>query len=73
MAYILKFICSKSRVVPDFNHNIITTAVYAVIKIPSTVLPEESNYLLHPTHPNSALFKIIDVQDFIYDVRIKLV
>jgi RES domain-containing protein len=42
-----------------------------VIKIPSSIIPEEYNYLLNPLHPDSRHFKIVDVKDFVYDVRIK--
>lgn len=48
------------------------TAQNSVIKIPSTVIPEEFNYLLNPAHPERKNFRILDIQDFIFDVRIKL-
>lgn len=43
-----------------------------VIKIPSAVIPEEYNYILNPKHPDAALFKIVEIRDFVYDIRIKL-
>jgi len=57
----------------DFGSTLLLTAAEPVIKIPSTVIPDEFNYLLNPLHPDSKNFKIIDIKDFVYDVRIKLV
>jgi RES domain-containing protein len=44
---------------------------YAVIQLPSTIIQQEFNYLLNPMHPNVHMFKIVDVEDFVYGVRIK--
>jgi RES domain-containing protein len=44
---------------------------YPVLKIPSAVIPNEYNYLLNPLHSDRSKFLIVDVQDFVYDVRIK--
>lgn len=44
----------------------------SIIRVPSTVVPEEYNYILNPLFAGSTNFNIIAVQDFIYDVRIKL-
>jgi len=40
-----------------------------VIKIPSVVLPEEFNFILNPLAENR-FFKLVDVRDFKYDVRL---
>jgi RES domain-containing protein len=56
----------------DFGTKVLKTAISPVIKIPSTVIPEEFNYLLNPMHPGSKGFKIAGVRDFVFDVRIKL-
>lgn len=42
-----------------------------VIKIASAIIPEEYNYILNPKHPDASLFKIVEIRDFIYDIRIK--
>ena len=57
----------------DFGSKFLLAAAEPVIRIPSTVIPYEFNYLLNPLHPESKKFKIIDTSDFIYDVRIKTV
>lgn len=57
----------------DFGTNILNKLGSLVIKVPSTVIVEECNYLLNPNHSDHKNIKIIDVKDFAYDVRIKLV
>ena len=57
----------------DFGSSLFKDEKYSIFKIPSTVIPEEFNYLLNPLHTDSSSFKLIDVQDFIFDVRIKTV
>ncbi|MEL1242975.1 RES family NAD+ phosphorylase [Flavobacterium sp. DGU11] len=55
----------------DMGSDLLKTAEAAVLKIPSAILPLEFNYILNPLHPDSAKFKLIFVEDFVYDVRIK--
>lgn len=57
----------------DVGTSLLLAARSPVIRIPSSVIPAEFNYLLNPAHANSNAFRIIDISDFIYDVRIKLV
>ena len=57
----------------DFGSKLLQAAAEPVIKIPSAVITSEFNYLLNPLHPDSKKFKIIDIDDFVYDVRIKSV
>jgi RES domain-containing protein len=57
----------------DFGTALMQAAAGPVIRIPSTVIPQECNYLLNPLHPDSRAFRILDVADFVYDVRVKLV
>lgn len=55
----------------DFGSSLLKTS--EILKIPSSVITEEYNYILNPLHPNSNHFKIVDIRDFVYDVRIKMV
>ena len=55
----------------DFGTRLIMEARYAVLKIPSAIIPEEYNYMLNPVQANSKYFKIEEVREFSYDVRIK--
>jgi RES domain-containing protein len=56
----------------DFGTNLLNAATHPIIKIPSTVISEEFNYLINPKHPLSRQCKIIDKKDFVYDIRIKI-
>jgi RES domain-containing protein len=57
----------------DFGTNLLKNSAKAIFKIPSSVMPYEFNYLLNPLHPAAKDFKLIEIIDFVYDVRIKLV
>lgn len=57
----------------QFGTRLLIEAKTAVIKLPSVVIAQEFNYILNPVHPDSKNFKILDVQDFVFDVRIKLI
>lgn len=57
----------------DFGTFLLNRAEHAIIKIPSAVIPEEFNYLINPMHPLITMSSIVDVKDFVYDIRIKSV
>jgi len=57
----------------DLGTRILQTSLSPVIKIPSSVIPYEFNFILNPRHRDSKYFKILQIKDFVYDVRIKLV
>jgi len=42
----------------------------SVIRVPSVVIPAEYNYLLNPSAAGKA-FRLLEVQEFCYDMRIK--
>jgi RES domain-containing protein len=56
----------------SFGSLLLKTAATAIIKIPSTVIPHEFNYILNPIHSDHGLCRILDIEDFIYDLRIKI-
>lgn len=56
----------------DFGSNELKTSPHPVLCFPSAVLQQEFNYILNPLHPKAA-FRIIDVVDFVYDIRIKII
>lgn len=56
----------------DFGTKMLEKLLNPVIKIPSAIIPEEYNYILNPKHPDASLFKIVEIRDFVYDIRIKL-
>lgn len=57
----------------DFGSKLLLAVAEPVIKAPSTIIPAEFNFLLNPLHPDSRKFNIIDIVDFIFDLRIKIV
>jgi len=44
----------------------------AILRVPSSIIEEENNYLLNPNHPDFKLIKIVKTQPFVFDSRIKL-
>jgi RES domain-containing protein len=55
----------------EFGTKALLNKTHSVHKFPSAIIPQEFNYLLDPLYSGSAAFRIIDVQDFVYDIRIK--
>jgi RES domain-containing protein len=55
----------------DFGSAILKSLKAAIIKIPSAIISPEHNFLLNPVHPDARKFKILDLTDFHYDIRIK--
>jgi RES domain-containing protein len=55
----------------EFGTDLLKKAEYPIIKIPSAIIPDEYNYLINPIHRGSLNVSIIDIRDFVYDVRIK--
>lgn len=55
----------------DFGLFLFREKEFSVFKIPSTVVPEEFNFLLNPLHEHSKLYKLLEIKDFVYDVRIQ--
>ncbi|NTV84858.1 MAG: RES family NAD+ phosphorylase [Bacteroidales bacterium] len=41
------------------------------MKVPSAIVPQESNYLINPEHPDFSKLRIIETRDFNFDKRIK--
>ncbi|HEX8464027.1 MAG TPA: RES family NAD+ phosphorylase [Abditibacterium sp.] len=41
-----------------------------ILRVPSVIVPWESNYLLHPAHPDFSLAKIGAAQSFAFDARL---
>ena len=41
--------------------------------IPSVIIPKEFNFLLNPLQGSGVSFTVVEIEDFIYDIRIKTV
>ena len=53
----------------DFGTKLLKKGI-SIIKIPSIVIKDEFNYILNPNDLGSS-FKLIEVKDFVYDLRVK--
>lgn len=56
----------------DFGTRLSKESKKLILKIPSSVITEEYNYILNPALSDNKLLKIIDIRDLIYDIRIKI-
>ncbi|TGD80368.1 RES family NAD+ phosphorylase [Hymenobacter wooponensis] len=43
----------------------------AVLRVPSSIIPQESNYILHSRHPEFKRIQIVAREEFGFDARIK--
>lgn len=63
----------KDYVIPkqtqEFGTSLLLKKKFPIIKIPSIIIPEESNYLINPLYYSD--LKIIEIKDHIYDIRVK--
>lgn len=57
----------------DFGTNLLKLGASPILRIPSAVICQEFNFILNPRHFDAKDFKILHVEDFVYDVRIKLI
>ncbi len=66
----------KSPAIPKetqfFGTKLLRNPGIAVIRIPSTVIPEEFNYIINPLRMQGKI-KISQIRDYIYDIRLKIV
>ena len=50
----------------------VTNNEFAILKVPSCIVPPEYNYLINPNHPDSNKIKIISTQKVQFDKRFKV-
>jgi RES domain-containing protein len=55
----------------DFGTGLLNEMHHLVLQIPSTVIQEEYNYLVNPRHPRVGECRVMEINDFVYDLRIK--
>lgn len=55
----------------DFGSNWILSDAFAILDIPSVVIPEERNYLINPAHPDAASIRAVKQRRFTYDSRLR--
>jgi RES domain-containing protein len=60
--------------IPESTQNIgrqwLEKGEYAILKVPSTIIKEEYNYLINPLHPDFKSLKIDEPQHFDFDHRL---
>jgi len=44
----------------------------AILKVPSSIIPAEYNYLINPQHSDFKFIKLLKSESFVFDKRIKL-
>lgn len=53
-----------------FGDRWIVQALGAVLRVPSTIVPSESNYLLNPAHPDFSKIRVLPAEPFGVDPRL---
>jgi RES domain-containing protein len=56
----------------DFGSNYFKDPNILGIRVPSTIIPDEFNYLINPESDELGSIEALDSKDFIFDVRIKM-
>ena len=51
--------------------NFVLDAGAAVLKVPSSIVPPESNYLINPYHPDAKKIKVVSTRKMSFDDRLK--
>lgn len=64
----------RSDIIPkqtqEFGSNLLVKLKRSIIRVPSVVIPDEFNYLINTSYLKG--LKVIEIKDFVYDVRLKL-
>ncbi|SEB00420.1 RES family NAD+ phosphorylase [Pedobacter hartonius] len=55
----------------DFGSKLFLEKEYLGVKLPSSIIAKEYNYLINPLSAKMELVKVLNASDFIFDVRIK--
>jgi RES domain-containing protein len=55
----------------DFGDEWLASRRSLLLKVPSVVVPLETNLLINPRHPDAGLIRIINTTKFVYDSRIR--
>ncbi|MFY7651803.1 MAG: RES family NAD+ phosphorylase [Chitinophagaceae bacterium] len=55
----------------DFGSQLLQHAEYPVFQIPSAIIRQEHNFVINPQLISKQNCRIVHIEDFVYDVRIK--
>ena len=61
---------TRARYTKDFGSLWCRTAKECVLKVPSVVVPDESNYLINPAHSQMAQIRVLGIQAIKFDPRL---
>ena len=61
---------TRTKFTKDFGTLWCRTAKECVLKVPSVVVPEESNYLINPAHSLAARIKVLSIAAVKFDPRL---
>lgn len=56
----------------DLGKQLLDRMQHLIIRVPSTVIEEEYNYLINPRHERISECRVAEIKDFVYDLRIKV-
>jgi len=62
---------STYEICQAIGENWLERAVSAILKVPSSIIQKESNYLFNINHQDFKKINIVDLEDFEFDLRIK--
>lgn len=54
----------------EIGNHFVKEGIYLMLKVPSAIVPEESNYILNPFHPDIHKVKIARTKPFSFDKRL---
>src|ERR1035437_977052 len=62
---------TKAKVTQDIGDQWLASSGSVLLRVPSVIVPNTFNLLLHPLHPQATEFKILQVAVYPFDVRLK--
>jgi len=48
------------------------SGISPVLKVPSALIPKENNYIIHVNHPDFDHIRLLGIEEFSFDPRIKI-
>ncbi|MBB2148347.1 RES family NAD+ phosphorylase [Pedobacter gandavensis] len=66
------FSFENMSITQEMGDNWIKKEQTAIMKVPSSIISAEANYLINPNHPDFKFIKLLKCEPFIFDKRIKM-